>query len=113
MNTQALLTLVMALLAVLLLLSFPLVSLLTRQVKRQRKKRMNIVVTATITHIQVKANMLSSAWQMTATWTVPHTGQLLTFHSPLLPLRPKQRVGDRVLVLYDTDDPSDYVFELE
>ena len=48
MNTQALLTLVMALLAVLLLLSFPLVSLLTRQVKRQRKKRMNIVVTSLV-----------------------------------------------------------------
>jgi len=70
-------------------------------------------VDATISQIKVEASIMSSWWVIIAQWTDPRSGQTFTFRSPRLKHPPKQHVGERVTVEFDTNRPKRYHMDLD
>lgn len=79
------------------------------QVQRRRIDRR---VEATITQIQVEAGTVSSWWLVTAQWLDPQTGGILTFRSRRLKFPPHHRIGERIVVNFDANEPKHYRMEL-
>ena len=100
------------LILVFLLILLPLILLLRREARKRRERRLTAQIRATITQMKMEASTFGSWWVMTASCTNPHTGHLLTFHSPHLSLRPDQQVGDQILVYYDPHQPDHNRMEL-
>lgn len=65
-------------------------------------------VVATVKQIQVWLD----GWYVTAVWTDILTGQSYTFRSRRIDCGLKQRVGDRVIVNVDPNDPDRYWMKL-
>jgi hypothetical protein len=69
-------------------------------------------ITATITDIHVEADNLSCAWVVTAQYISLSSFQPLVFVSPHLAKRPRDRIGDTVLIFINPNNPSDYRVQL-
>src|SRR5215472_18794886 len=75
-----------------------------RRVHRRPNRRVN----ATITHIQVEASSISSWWTITAEWRDPQSGQPYHFRSPHIDYPPHHRVGEQVVVSFNTTETKYY-----
>jgi len=80
--------------------------------RRQARTRIDKRVEATITQIQVEASSLSSWWIVTAEWSDPETGRVLTFRSRHIKFPPHYHIGDRTWVNFDANEPKHYRMEL-
>ncbi len=109
MDTQ--LMLLVASIAGLILLTGLVVGLVV-SLRRQARRRLNRRVEATITHIEVEASSISSWWMVTAEWSDPQTGQILTFDSPHIGFRPNHHVGEQITVNFNATKPKHYRMEL-
>jgi hypothetical protein len=80
--------------------------------KRQARTHIDKRVEATITHIGVEASTLSSWWIVTAEWSDPDTGQILTFRSHRINFPVHHRIGEHIVVNFDPNEPKHYHMEL-
>ena len=80
--------------------------------RRQARTRIDKRVEATITQIQVEASSLSSWWIVTAQWSDPDTGRVLTFRSHRINFPPHHRIGEHIIVNFDANEPKHYRMEL-
>ncbi len=80
--------------------------------KSQGRRGLDRRAEATITQIQVEAGTVSSWWIVTADWLDPQSGRILTFRSRRLKLPPKHRIGERIAVNFDANEPKHYRMEL-
>jgi hypothetical protein len=79
---------------------------------RRNRSRHERQVIATVIQVQVESNAWTRGWCILAAWTDPQTGQIYTFRSPLLRYPPRQRAGDPIPVVFDTNDPRHFHMEL-
>lgn len=80
--------------------------------RHQARTRIHKRVEATITHIQVEASSLSSWWIVTAQWSDPDTGRVLTFRSHRINFPPHHRIGEHIIVNFNANKPKHYRMEL-
>lgn len=80
--------------------------------RRQAQRRIDKRVEATITQIKVEASTMSSWWIVTAEWSDPDTGRVLTFRSHRIKFPPHHRIGERIIVNFDANEPKYYRMEL-
>jgi type II secretory pathway pseudopilin PulG len=80
--------------------------------RRLARIRIDKRVEAAITQIQVQASTMSSWWIVTAQWTDPGTGRILIFRSHHINFPPHHRVGERIVVNFDANEPRHYRMEL-
>ena len=61
---------------------------------------------------QVEAGAVSSWWIVTAQWSDPETGRMLTFRSRRLNFPPHHHIGEHVVVNFDANEPKRHRMEL-
>ena len=69
-------------------------------------------VPATVTKVELEPETWREGWVLKAEWIDKKTRQSYTFSSSPQELRPKQHVGDNVLVLIESSNPLRYTLEL-
>ncbi len=69
-------------------------------------------VPATVMQVALEEKTWREGWVVKATWVDEETRQSYIFRSQPQEFRPKQRVGDRVLVLIESTTPMSYSMEL-
>ena len=69
-------------------------------------------VPATVTNVELEPQTWREGWVVKAAWFDEKSRQSYIFSSPPQELRPKQRIGDNVLVLIDSNNPMSYTIEL-
>ncbi len=79
--------------------------------RRQDRRTIDRRVEATITQIQVEASSISNWWIVTAQWSDPKTGRILTFRSSRIKYHPHYRAGEHIRVSFDTNEPKRYRME--
>jgi hypothetical protein len=80
--------------------------------RRQARTSIDKRVEAAIIQIQVEASALSSWWVVTAQWSDPETGRVLTFRSHRINFPPHHRIGEHIIVNFDANEPKHYRMEL-
>jgi hypothetical protein len=80
--------------------------------RRQARTSIDKRVEATITQIQVEASSLSSWWILIAQWSDPDTSRVFTFRSHRINFPPYHRIGERIIVTFDANEPKHYRMEL-
>ena len=69
-------------------------------------------VPATVTKVELEPETWREGWVLKAEWVDKKSRQSFIFSSPPQELRPKQRIGDNVLVLIESSNPLRYTLEL-
>jgi hypothetical protein len=80
--------------------------------KSQVRRGLDRRVEATIIQIQVEAGAVSSWWIVTAQWSDPETGRMLTFRSSRLNFPPHHHIGEHIVVNFDANEPKRHRMEL-
>lgn len=87
-------------------------SIIIKRRKANKMERSIGCVPATVMHIGVDAETYREGWVVKAAWKDERTRQSYIFHSQPQALRPKQKIGDKVLVMIDSNNPMRYTIEL-
>ena len=69
-------------------------------------------IPATVTNVELEPETWREGWVLKAEWVDKKSKQSYIFSSPPQELRPKQRIGDTVLVLIESNNPLRYTLEL-
>lgn len=69
-------------------------------------------VPAMVTHVELEPETWREGWVVKAMWVDEKSRQSYIFSSPPQELRPKQHIGDNVLVLIESNNPLRYSLEL-
>ena len=100
------------LLLVIAISALVLISGLIIAFRHQVRTNIDTRVEATITQVQVEASSVSSWWIVTAQWSDPDTGRVLTFRSSHINFPPHHRIGEHIIVNFDANEPKHYRMEL-